>query len=42
MAIISVRDRVNPWAIAQLKGLDQLKNPVTSWEIIPAAFWLVA
>jgi hypothetical protein len=42
LELIFVRGLVDPRAIVQLEGLSQLKNPVTSLGIEPAAFWLVA
>jgi hypothetical protein len=42
LVLISVRGGINPRDIVQLKGLGQLKNPMTSLGIEPATFWLVA
>jgi hypothetical protein len=42
LVLISVRAWVNPRAIVRLKGLGQLKNPMTSSGFDPATFLLVA
>jgi hypothetical protein len=42
MVLICIRGRVNPRAIVRPEGLGQLKNPMTSSEIKPATFRLVA
>jgi hypothetical protein len=42
LVLISVRGSVDPRAIVQLEGLGQVKNPMTSSEIDPATFRLVA
>jgi hypothetical protein len=42
LMLISVRGWVGPRAMVRLEGLDQLNNPVTSSEIEPATFRLVA
>jgi hypothetical protein len=42
LVLIFVKDSVDPRAIMRLEGLGQLKNPVTSSGIEPAAFRLVA
>jgi hypothetical protein len=42
LALISVRDWVDPKGIVRLEGLDQLKSPKTSSEIEPATFRPVA
>jgi hypothetical protein len=42
LVLISVRDYVDPKAIVRLEGLGKLKNPMTSSEIEPVTFGLVA
>jgi hypothetical protein len=42
LVLISVRGLVDPSVIERLEGLGQLKNPITSSEIEPAAYRLVA
>jgi hypothetical protein len=42
LLLISVRGRVDPRAIVRLERLGQLKNSVTSSELEPATFRLVA
>jgi hypothetical protein len=42
LVLISLRRRVEPRAIVQLKGLGQLKNRITSSGMEPATFRLVA
>jgi hypothetical protein len=42
LVLISVRGRVDPRDIAQLEGLEQLKNTMTSSGPDPATFRLVA
>jgi hypothetical protein len=42
LALISARGWVDPMAIMRLEELDQLKNRITSSEIEPATFRLVA
>jgi hypothetical protein len=42
MVLISVIGWIDPRAIVRLKGLGQLKNPITSSVIEPATFRLVA
>jgi hypothetical protein len=42
LLFISIRGWVEPRAIVRLEGLGQLKNPMTSSEIEPATFRLVA
>jgi hypothetical protein len=42
LVLISVRDQVETRAIVRLEGLGQLKNAMTSLEIEPSTFRLVA
>jgi hypothetical protein len=42
LVLISVRGSVELGAIVRMEGLGQLKNPMTSSEIEPATFRLVA
>jgi hypothetical protein len=39
LVLISIRRRVDPRATVQLKGLDQLKNRMTSSEIEPSSLY---
>jgi hypothetical protein len=42
LVLISVKGRVDPWAIVRLKELGQLKNLIASSRIKPATFGLAA
>jgi hypothetical protein len=42
LVLTSITGLVNPRAIAQLEGLGELKNPMTSSGIEPVTFQLVA
>jgi hypothetical protein len=42
LVLVSVRGRVDPSAIVRLEEFGQLKNPMTSSVIEPAAFRIVA
>jgi hypothetical protein len=42
LVLISVRDWVDPRTVVRMEGLGKLKNPMTSSEIEPETFRLVA
>jgi hypothetical protein len=42
LELISIRGGLEPRAIVRLEGLSKLKKKITSWEIEPATFRLVA